>query len=91
MLRDVRLALFGVLLPREGKPTFLDSKVYFLGAYRVYSQISVAWNKHNGAAFSNSEHSDLIFLTKKITKKLNCQFPQTLLAEICSKPVSKCP
>ena len=59
--------------------------------YRVYSQISIAWNKHNGAAFSNSEHSDLIFLTKKITKKLNCQFPQTLLAEICSKPVSTCP
>ena len=34
---------------------------------------------HNGAAFSNSEHSDLIFLLKKITKKLNSQFPQTLL------------
>ena len=61
--------------------------------YRVYSQISIARNKHNGAAFSNLEHvhSDLVFLLKKITKKLNSQFPQTLLAEICSKPVSTCP
>ena len=38
--------------------------------YRVYSRISIAWNKHNRAAFSNSEHSDLVFLPKKITKKL---------------------
>ena len=47
----------------------IKQNIVCTGLYRVYSQISIAWNKHNGAAFSNSEHSDLIFLPNFFLKK----------------------